>query len=167
MDDQRNDHIRPKRPKQSNRPKQLQTHNLPTNDVENINGTNKGKIYYLLTSRGLFPDEQKRCSKGTRGTAELLYIDQRILNESETGQKNLAMALIDYKKAYEMVPQNWIINCFKMYKISHQVKNFIEKTWRVEFTAGGKKLSWDKDPKIYFPMRSSITLIIHNCNDAT
>ena len=43
MDYQRKDHIDTKRPKQRKRPKQLQTHNLPTNDVENINNTNKGR----------------------------------------------------------------------------------------------------------------------------
>ena len=101
------------------------------------------EIYYSLTSRELFPEEQKGCCKGSRGTAELLYIDQHILNEIKTKQKNLAMAWIDYKKAYDMVPQRWIINCFKMYKISYEVINFIEKTmktWRVELTARGKKL---------------------------
>ena len=35
----------------------------------------KEEIYYSLTSRGLFPDEQKGCRKGSRSTAELLYID--------------------------------------------------------------------------------------------
>ena len=45
---------------------------------------------------------------------QLLYIDQYILNESKTRRKNLAMAWIDYKKAYDMVPQSWIINCLKM-----------------------------------------------------
>ena len=64
------------------------------------------EIRYLLTSRGLFPDEQKGCRKGSRGTAELLYIDQHILNESKNRRKNLAIALIDYKKAYHMVPQS-------------------------------------------------------------
>ena len=34
------------------------------------------KIYYSLTSHRLFPDEQKGCRKGSRGTAELFYIDQ-------------------------------------------------------------------------------------------
>ena len=49
-----------------------------------------------------------------------------------------------------MVPQSWIINCFKMYKIAHEVINFIEKTmktiktWRVELTAGGKSLAETK-----------------------
>ena len=105
------------------------------------------KIYYSLTSRRLFPDEQKRCRKGSRGTAELLYIDQHILNESKTRLKNLAMAWIDYKKAYDMVPQSWILHCLKMYKISYQVINFIEQTmqtWRVELTAEGRSIAETK-----------------------
>ena len=35
--------------------------------------------------------------------------------------ENLAMAWIDYKKAYDMVPQSWILHCLKMYKIPHEV----------------------------------------------
>ena len=104
-------------------------------------------IYYSLTSRGLFPDEQKGCCKGARRTAELFYIDQHILNEGKTKRKNLAMTWIDYKKTYDMVPQSWIINCLKMYKISHEVIYFIEettKTWRVEMTAGGRSLDKTK-----------------------
>ena len=107
----------------------------------------KEKIYYSLTSRGLFPDEQKGCHKWSRGTAELLYIDQHILNESKIRRKNLAMAWIDYKKAYDTVPQSWVIHCLKMYKISHEVINFIEKTmqtWRVDLTAGGRSLAETK-----------------------
>ena len=107
----------------------------------------KEKIYYSLTSRRLFPDEQKGCRKGSRGTAELFYIDQHILNESKTRRKNLAMGWIDYKKAYDMVPQSWILHCLKMYKISHEVINFIEQTmqtWRVELTAGGRSIAETK-----------------------
>ena len=85
------------------------------------------EIFYSLTSRKLFLDEQKGCRKGSRDKAELLYINQHILNESKNRRKNLAKAWIDYKKAYDMVPQTWIINCLKMYKISHEVINFIEK----------------------------------------
>ena len=52
-----------------------------------------------------------------------------------------------------MIPQSWIINCFKMYKISHEVINFIEKdikTWRVESTVGGSSLSEAKIQKGIF-----------------
>ena len=74
------------------------------------------EIYYSLTRYGLFPDEQKECCKGTRGTAELLYIDQLILNEGKTRRKNQAMAWIDNKMAYDIVPQSWILNCIKCTK---------------------------------------------------
>ena len=51
------------------------------------------------------------------------------------------------QKAYDMVPKSWIINCLKIYKISHEVINFIQKTmktWRVELTAEGKSLAETK-----------------------
>ena len=46
-----------------------------------------------------------------------------------------------------MGPQNWIINCLKAYKISHEVINFIEKTmktWEVELTARERRLAETK-----------------------
>ena len=47
------------------------------------------EMYYSLITHGIFFDQEKRCYKRTRGTGELLYIDQRILNESKTKRKNL------------------------------------------------------------------------------
>ena len=128
------------------------------------------EIYYSLTSRRLSPDEQKGCCKGSRGTAELFYIDQHILNESKNRRKNLAMAWIDYKTAYDMVPQSWIINCLKMYKIPHDIINLIEKkknmkNWRVELTAGGKSLAEQRSKKVFL-RRCTVTPTIHNCHDA-
>ena len=105
------------------------------------------EIYYSLTSRGLFPEEQKGYHNGSRGTVELLYIDQHIRNESKTRRENLAMAWIDYKEAYDMVPQSWIINCLKMYKISDEAINFIEKTMKTcrgKLTAGVRSFTETK-----------------------
>ena len=115
--------------------------------MKNINSTNKGRNVLLCNKPQFVSWWTERMLQRTRDTAELLYIDQHILNKSETRQKNTGMAWIDYKKAYDMVPQNWIINCLKMYKISHEVINFIEKTiktWRVELTAGGRSLAETK-----------------------
>ena len=58
------------------------------------------EIYNLL-SCGLFPEEQKGFRKETRGTGKLQYIDQPVLKNSKMRWKNIAMAWIDYKKAYE------------------------------------------------------------------
>ena len=113
--------------------------------------------------------------KGSRGTAELLYIDKHILNESKKRRKNLAMARIDNKKAYNMAPQSRIM--YKMYKISHETINFIEKNIknrRVELTAGGKSLVETKiqrkifqgdalSPLLFIIAMMSLNHILRNC----
>ena len=39
-------------------------------------------------------------------------------------RKNVAKAWFDYKKAYGMVMQSWIIDCRKLYKLSDEVIKF-------------------------------------------
>ena len=67
-----------------------------------------------------------------------------------------------YSLAYDIVPQSWIINCLKMYKISHEIINFIEKNmknWRVELTAGGKSLAETKIQRWIFQGDALSTLL--------
>ena len=56
------------------------------------------EIYYSLISRRWFAEEQRGYCKGTRRTVDLYFIDQRILKESKTRRKNVAMTWIDNKK---------------------------------------------------------------------
>ena len=75
---------------------------------------------------------------------EVFYNNQHIPNESKTRRKNLALAWIDNRKAYDMASQSWIISYLKMYKISDDFVNFIEKTMktrRVELTAREKNFA--------------------------
>ena len=51
MDDHRKDHTDPKR----KRPKELQTTNVPTYDVENTDGTNKGRDLFLVNKPQILP----------------------------------------------------------------------------------------------------------------
>ena len=76
-----------------------------------------------------------------------------------------------------MVPQSWIIHCLKIYKISHEVINFIEKTmqtWRVELTAGGRSLAETKiqrgifqgdalSPLLFIIAMMPLNLILRKC----
>ena len=59
------------------------------------------------------------------------------------------MAVFDNKKAYDTVPHN----CIKIYKISDEVIDFIEKTmkaYKVELTAGGGSLGEEKIERSIF-----------------
>ena len=45
-------------------------------------------IFFSLISLGMLPEEQKGCSKGTRGTGELQYIDQHVFKVNKRRQKS-------------------------------------------------------------------------------
>ena len=127
------------------------------------------EIYYSLTSFGLFSEEQKDGTKDPEAQ-QLFYIDQYILNESKTRQKNLAMAWIDYKKGIwnglakldNKLPQN-----VQNIRWSHKLYQENHKNLESGIDSKRKKLSWSKDPKMYFSRRCTITVIVHNFDDAT
>ena len=65
-----------------------------------LTGVIADQIYAHLDQEKLLPEQQKGCRKGSRGTNDLLYIDRAVIKEVKSRNKNLAMAWIDYKKAY-------------------------------------------------------------------
>ena len=93
------------------------------------------QIYAHLDQEKLFPEEQKGCRKGSRGTYDLLYIDRAVI-KVKSRNKNLAMAWIDYKKAYDMVPHSWNIECLDLFGVAEFIS---EQYGKVEGNAMFKK----------------------------
>ena len=72
------------------------------------------KLYHHLGRNGLSTDEHKECRKGSRGTKDQFLVDKAILKNCWRRLTKLSMAWMDYKKAYDMVPHLWILNCLEM-----------------------------------------------------
>ena len=91
----------------------------------------------------MLPKEQKGCRKRSRETNDLLYIDRAVIKEVRSRKKNLAMAWIDYKKTYDMVPHSWTKECLDLFGVAENIKtllvNSMEK-WRVMLCAGNSEL---------------------------
>ena len=93
------------------------------------------EIYYSLTSSGLFPDEQKGYCKGSKGTAELLYIDhiahRPVQPKREQDQTEKSSYVLDWPqkgvwyssaKLDNKLPQN-VQNIrwrHKLYRVNHE-----------------------------------------------
>ena len=94
------------------------------------------QIYAHLDQEKLLPEEQKGCRKGSRGTNDLLYIDRVVIEEVKSRNKN-------YKKAYDMVPHSWIIECLDLFGVAENIKsllvNSMEK-WKVMLCSGNPEL---------------------------
>ena len=45
-------------------------------------------------------------------------------------KKSLSMAWIDYKKAYDMVPHSWILECLKALGIDEGIRKLLENSMK-------------------------------------
>ena len=100
-------------------------------------------IYCFMENENLFPEEQKGCRRKSRGTKDQLLIDKAVLKDCRKRRANLAMAWIDYKKAYDFVPHSWIIECLDMLGIAENVRTFLEnsmKNWKLRLVSNGLDL---------------------------
>ena len=107
-----------------------------------LTGAIADQIYAHLDQEKLLPEEQKGCRKGSRGTNDLLYIDRAVIKEVKSRNKNLAMAWIDYKKAY-MVPHSWIIECLDLFGVAENIKSLLVSSmekWKVMLCSGNSEL---------------------------
>ena len=126
-----------------------------------LTGVIADQIYAQLDQEKLLPEEQKGCRKGPRGTNDLLYIDRAVIKEVKSRNKNLAMASIDYKKAY-IVPHSWIIECLDLLGVAENIKsllvNSMEK-WKVMLCSGNSELDEVEIKRHIFKGDSSFPLI--------
>ena len=84
-----------------------------------------GQINSHLDQEKLLPEEQKGYRKGSRGTNDLLCINRAVIKEVKSRNKNLAMAWIDYKKACDMAPHLWIIECLDLFGVAENIKSLL------------------------------------------
>ena len=120
------------------------------------------QIYAHLDQEKLLPEEQKGCRKGSRGTNDLLCIDRAVIKEVKSRNKNLAMAWIDYKKAYNMVPHSWIIECLGLFGVAENIKSSLVnsmKKWKVILCSGNSELG-EVEIKRGISPRDSLPLLV-------
>ena len=56
--------------------------------------------------------------------------NRAVIKEVKSRNKNLAMAWTGYKKAYDMVPHSWIIECLDLFGVAENIKSLLVKSGR-------------------------------------
>ena len=112
-------------------PKQLYTHNLPTE--ENIDSKNKGRDLPLANKPRVLQWGTEKMPQSIQ-RHNIITFHRSVHTKREQDYAEKSSYVRDYRMAYDMVLQNWIINGHKMYKILHEFVNLNDKTmktWRV------------------------------------
>ncbi|XP_044757776.1 uncharacterized protein LOC123315935 [Coccinella septempunctata] len=102
-------------------------------------------IYKLLTgvltrhinnhvrSHNILATEQNGCKSKAMGAKELLITDVIITKHARKKLRNISVAWVDYKKAFDSVPHTWLLKVLSMYGVCGSVINLLKhlmSEWR-------------------------------------
>ena len=102
---------------------------------------NSQKIQNHCWINKLIGEEQKGCIKGALGRKHQLTIDAIVLKQEQVKKRNIHMCYIDYTKAFDSVPHDWLIKTLEIYKISQPIIDCLLKimaTWRTNIRLNNK-----------------------------
>jgi len=97
----------------------------------------------------LLAEEQKGCIKNSQGCKEQLIIDSVVMEQAHKDNRNLYIAYIDYRNAFDSVPHSWLIRVLQIYKIDPQIINSLQqlmKKWTATLQVKAKNLRIMSDP---------------------
>ena len=68
-------------------------------------------------NNNLVSKQESRCKRHCYGVKDQLWLNKTVTENKRRNGKNLFMALIDCKKAFNSVPHSWLIDIMKAYKV--------------------------------------------------
>ena len=102
-----------------------------------LTGIIADSIYNHLDRGDFLEEEQKGCIRDRLGTMDQLLINKTILEDCKRRQRNLSMAWIDYRKAFDSVQHSWIARCLELYKVDDTLREFLTNQmsyWKTDIT---------------------------------
>ena len=88
------------------------------------------RTYKHLDENNLLPLEQKGCKRGSYGCKDQLLINKMIIENCKSKHRNMSCAWIDYKKAFDSVPHDWILRSLDLCNVSPTIINFLQKSMK-------------------------------------
>ena len=80
-------------------------------------------LYDHCSTNNIITVEQAGGKKGVWGCTKQLLINKMILDEVRSNRRNLFMMWFDYKKAFDSIPHQWLIEALKLAKIPDMLLN--------------------------------------------
>ena len=102
------------------------------------------RIKHHLETYELIPEEQKGGVSEKQGTIDQLLIDSMVLDHAKKNKRNLSTAWIDYRKAFDSIPHDWLEKSLKIHKFPPKITNFISslmKKWKTSLNISAQDKS--------------------------
>ena len=100
-------------------------------------------LYSFLEEEKILPEEKKGCKRKSRRSKDQILLGKAVLRDCKRRSTNLAMASIDYQKAYDMISNSWISKRLEVFGVAKNTKNFLANDmnkWKLELMSNGVSL---------------------------
>ena len=74
------------------------------------------QISHYIDTNKIIPNERKGNAINIYGTIDQLITNKMVMDNVKLKQRNISTVWIDYKKAFDSVPHDWIIETLKIHK---------------------------------------------------
>lgn len=96
-------------------------------------------LWKHVSKYNILARQQNGCRKDAQGCKEILSIDHLITTLARKKMRNISVAWIDYKKAFDSVPHSWLLKVLKLYGVSENIIKLLKHmmmTWRTNLVFG-------------------------------
>ena len=90
-----------------------------------------------LKKYGLMQGDQRGAKEGCCGTGDNLLIDRTVCQDSQRGKRNVSMAWVDVRKAYDSVDHGWLREMFTVHRFPVwlcKVINKLSASWNTRIS---------------------------------
>ena len=94
------------------------------------------RMYTFMEANKLFPLEQKGCKRESYGCKDQLLINRMLMENCQKNHRNLSMAWMDYRRAFDSLPHGWIQRALDKFTPSPTIINFLQHNmalWNTNF----------------------------------
>ncbi len=91
------------------------------------------QLTHHVRAKAVLPEEQKALRKGRRGCLDAHVIDSMVAAETKMKHRDLSVGWVDYQKAFDMVPHQWLKKMLKAIRAPKNVRKAVESLipyWR-------------------------------------
>lgn len=101
-------------------------------------------LYEYCENNNLMSFHQKGCMRKSVGCKEQITVDAIVLQQARSRKRNLYMCYIDYRKAFDSVPHDWLHRVLTLYKVCPKITRVLchlMQNWRTSIQLNQKTLS--------------------------
>lgn len=98
-----------------------------------------------LDTNSILAREQNGCCQSSKGSTEWLIIDSIVTKHAKQKTRNISIAWVDYRKAFDSVPHSWLLRVLEIYRVNPTIIKLLQllmSQWRTSLRVNATRIKY-------------------------